>query len=389
MSVPGRYLLAAACAASVLAAGVWACLPELAPLGPATPAAYCGNGVIDVARDAGTTEECDPSSADAGVKGCSAICTIECPGGITDNRTGHCYFLGGDGGGVVTYEEAKSHCRDEGAHVVTFASDEELRRVRDWYAAIPGAEVAFWVGLTVVAEGAPYYTASNADEPGYAIPGQNCAGCYGRPQGSTGYFAQLLVPDGGGPPVGRACVTASKTEVPWYQATCSLPKIGQTQLKAAIVCEREPPGARAQPCDGGMCLEHPSTTKKFLYVSTPTKASEAAAFCKKVNGGSLVMFDSREEREELGREIAHVALRGGPRVATFWIGLSKVADAWSWDDGAGVDSRPTVWGDREPIAAPAGAHAYLQLGLDDDYDTTLAHADTGAGTARPFVCQYR
>jgi hypothetical protein len=388
MSVPGRYLLAAACAASVLAAGVWACLPELAPVGPAT-AAYCGNGVIDVGKDAGPVEECDPSTADAGVKGCSAICTIECPpGGFTDNRTGHCYFLGGDGGGVVTYEEAKSHCRDEGAHVVTFASDEEYRLVHDWYTALPGVEAAFWVGLTVVAEGSPYYTASNADEPGYAIPGQNCPGCYGRPEPATGYFAQLFVPDAGAPALRTECVTASRLDVPWYRASCSLPRYLGQQLKAAIVCEREPPGARSRACDGGQCIQHPSTTKRYLYVSVPANASEAAASCKKL-GGALVMFDSREEREELGREIAHVALRGGPRVATFWIGLSKAADGWRWDDGAGADLRPTVWGDREPVAAPAGARAYVQLGLDDDYDTTLAHADTGSGTARPFVCQYR
>ncbi|MFX7549027.1 lectin-like protein, partial [Acinetobacter baumannii] len=67
------------------------------------------------------------------------------------------------------------------------------------------------------------------------------------------------------------------------------------------------------------------------------RASDAAAACRSV-GGTLVVFASGAEREELWRELSRV--RDVAVESQFWIGLS-LQDAggtgvWRWDDGNAI-----------------------------------------------------
>jgi hypothetical protein len=360
----------------------WACLPDLAPL-PRAAASYCGDGVVDWQKDSGPGEECDPG--EAGAPGCSNVCTIDCPsGGIVDPRSQHCYFLRDQ---AASLREANAACRAEGAHVVTFASEDEYRFVHTWFTSVTRpADAFFWIGLEGNATTAYAYLSTATDEPGFAAPDASvCEGCYGRVPDGGQYFA---VPDGGATaPRQFLCVVATRlAQLPWYQAACSLPTRGPV-----TVCEREPLGSRASPCDGGRCVDVPRTqgTKRYVLVTTPATASAAASACKAFAAGSLVVFDTREEREQVGREVARLLPRDGTPASTFWIGLSSQGGAWRWDDGRPAAAVPPVWGDFEPRPGASAARAYVELGPPDDYDTSLAHADGDAARARPFVCQLR
>ncbi len=171
-TVPAVLLAASVCA-------VWAVIelsacvpdlpdPELPPDAASNPDASssnpCGDGFIALPG-----EQCDPGmgGGDAGTGFCTANCKMVCPdGGFLWESNNHCYTLPGTAGSLD--EAAKTTCTN-GAHVVTFASDEEFEAVTGFFgAADDGGE--FWVGIQTHASVVDY-------EPGWE---PQCAGCYAR-----------------------------------------------------------------------------------------------------------------------------------------------------------------------------------------------------------------
>jgi hypothetical protein len=148
------------------------------------------------------------------------------------------------------------------------------------------------------------------------------------------------------------------------------------------LCEREPPGSRATACNGGICITVAQTTKRYLFVPSDTTADDAKTSCVSL-GGNLVILESREEREQLAREIAQYTGMDG---ATFWVGLA--ADGTGnlvWDDNAAA-TRPSLFGIDAGIAAP-NARVFISLGASDPIDRGLGHLDD-ANNLHPYVCQY-
>jgi len=174
----------------------------------------------------------------------------------------------------------------------------------------------------------------------------------------------------------------------WFQLAQST-----APYAAGVLCEREPPGAGAQTCDGGRCIAVKGTLgkKSYLFVPQQQTAAEADQFCRGLGkNGRLVVLESREEREELMKEVARELAPLNPRANDVWIGLSRSGDAgaWTWDDGRPVTALPDPWGEREPDPAVSGpARAYAGFGTTRAFDVQLAHADA-LTTKRPFVCQY-
>ena len=170
----------------------------------------------------------------------------------------------------------------------------------------------------------------------------------------------------------------------WHAAECD--------AGVATLCEREPAGSRAYPCNGLLCfdilLEARQDTHK-TYVWTPSgakmSADAAASYCGALGGdagtASLVIFQDDEEREQIFYELMH--LNGGPPT-DFWIGLRSAKSLtgkglrWVWDDGNGRGL--PEWGDGEPKATLVGVRAYAsQSSASYDkpatsYDTQLWHA---------------
>ena len=387
------------------------CLPELAPLTaedagdelydvpiPPPPMPLCGNGFID--SDAGDGgEQCDPGSA--GAKGCTDACTIDCFGdaGLVDPTTNHCYFVSTPGAGFdadITRGNADNRCEGSAAHVVTFVSDDEVSEVIGWYRS----NANYWVGLMIptTAPSVQYVTPLVTEEPGWAPDGA-CLGCFahGRVPTDTGFFLAQ-------PEAGLGCVIGVKdTSKPWYGETCF-------QTVARTICEREPPGTRAFPCNvGNYCFDISATfgTKHYLYSPLKLTASIAeTTVCNVLGGdggtsgtGSLVVFQSREEREQVWYVLNHLP-GGAVAPPEFWIGLSSKQGAdggaitplvWTWDDGeplgSGTGGPPIPWGDHEPKSTKPG-YAY-SADTAGNYDSQLAHAqDDFLNTQRPFVCQY-
>jgi hypothetical protein len=356
--------------AAIAVAYAVACLPDLvvAPMTPPPLTHPCGDGFTDL--DAG--EQCDPGTnvidaGDAGAVGCTGACAIACEGKIGTN--GHCYFLVADD----TFDHATKSACGPGAHIVTISSEEELTNV---VAKVPSLDAGapFWVGLH---NDGTNYVAVN-DEPGW---GAGCAGCFGIPADDAGFRTGT----GTGNPL---CVVAT-TDVftPWAKAAC-----GATHH---VICEREPLGSLSDPCadftGNGGCITLRSTKdtgKRYLFVSESTTASDADLECRMLNRGSLVVFASREEREELMRELAVMTAPTPPM--NFWIGLTRGGDAgteWTWDDNAPESAYPLPWAGGEPIASKDGgpARAYADRS-HSNYDNQLAHVE--ATNMYPYVCQY-
>jgi hypothetical protein len=342
-----------------------ACLPDLvvAPVTPPPLTHPCGDGFTDL--DGG--EQCDPGAngIDGGALavGCTGTCTIACEGKVGAN--GHCYFRAPDN----TF--AGSPCGPS-AHIVTIASQEELSSL---VTVVPESE-PFWVGL-LSDDAKTKYTSVN-DEPGWSGA---CAGCFAIPASDAGF-----VP---GAPT-SPCVTATLNAlVPWAEAPCD--------AQHHVVCEREPPGSLSDPCADftgtGGCVSLRGTKdsgKRYLFVSERATASEAERQCRKLSSGRLVVFESREEREELMRELAGMTVPVPP--ARFWIGLARSSDAgWTWDDGtpAGPGGLyPLPWADSEPKPGAGAARAFADRSLSS-YDRQLAHVSDQANTQDSYVCQYR
>jgi hypothetical protein len=352
----------------------FACIPDLpqdSPAGPesgapdaaaeaegSTPVARCGDGVIEIGRG----EQCDPGvtlAPDASLYGCTAACQMVCAGYVWPQND-HCYTVAKSAADI---QLASSNC-GTAAHVVTFASDSELGAV------LGGLDAgrAFWVGMTPYAGEVNGYGAFAAFEPGWSPA---CPGCFA-------HTADAQAPLPGGPAPGEAayCVEAmSDPDASWQQYPCS------DGGKIGVVCEREPVGGYGAKCDGGVCIELVWSfgAKRYVYVSTRMTATDAEAHCNAL-GGTLVVLQSRDEREQLWFEIAKLV----PPDA-FWIGLSLRAGAWVWDDEAGVDAYAAPWAEGQP---GAGAQATLSQTIEQPQPVDDTLATTSVSTAlRPSVCQ--
>jgi hypothetical protein len=373
-----------ACASLLALAAVAACLPDLAPIvapeasvEAVPPFQGCGDGIIATLDDGGDAgESCDPG-ADA-QPGCSADCKIECTGGTIEPKTGHCYFAAGID---TSFMGANARCSLAGgrAHVVTFASQEEADLVSKL--TTPAAPT-YWVGLarsSILSA----YASNHAEEPGFPIPPgtASCTGCFGIGADDAGVFPSE--PDGGT----TDCIAWSNGG--WLQVPCS-PADAGTMTTRTTICEREPIGARAQDCIGGFCFTLANTAgkKRYLVAVSATDPDTAALSCSGLDGGSLVVFESREEREQLAHEIRVRFPDETPQ--PFWIGLVEDGGAWTWADGvvAVEDAgRPLPWGNAQPGNA-AGARAYMNVSTTTTaYDPQLAYADDGGKAARLYICQ--
>jgi hypothetical protein len=325
-----------------------ACIPDLQ-----TSGSYCGDGFVDSAL----AEECDPGPEKAA--GCTAECKIDCKGGIVDPTSGHCYLVFA---ATIARSQAESACLASASHLVTFGSEEELFRL---IPLLPSSVERFWVGL----ERDPttqLYTSVAPDEPGWGPPAR-CPGCWARTDKDDLARAPAAV---GFLP----CVAAStKPQDPWVQTRCEL------QITVSPICEREPPGRTSSECGSAVCITLRKTPAKRYQYFRAGKTSEGASQACKDLGGSLVILESREEREQLVREVSNYS----KDPYSFWIGLAQSNGTWRWDDGVmlGDRGRPLPWGDREP-RGKGRAYVTAHLGA---YDTQLAHADVDA--ERPYVCQ--
>lgn len=375
--------------AATLALGV-ACLPSLSPIADAptpvegsTTFVGCGDGLIATLDDGGDAgESCDPgkpNDPDAQAPGCSA-CRIVCEkDGVIDPRTGHCYFPVDPSD---NYPAAITSCKARGAHVVTFASAAEVTLVQ----GVTGGAGAsgFWVGLSRSSELGEAYGPDRPEEPGFPFPAQQgspgpaggpCEGCFGvgaDPDGGT-----FRIDNPGSAPDTRCVASLSGS---WAQVPCRGPA-------RATLCEREPVGVRAQPCFGGYCFTLPATAgrKSYLVSFLGADLAQAVQSCAQLPGGSLVVLDSAEEREQLGHEIL---IRDDTLVQQeLWIGVVQDGGTWTWEDGVPLASspRPLPWGNAQPAGA-RGIRAFMRLAATA-YDTQLAYADDGSAPPRVFVCQ--
>jgi hypothetical protein len=366
---PRAATLAVGLAAGAAVVTAFSCLPDLQTEAPAVSsvrAPFCGDGVIDP-TDGG--EECDPG--EAGAKGCTRRCVVECAGGFVDREagTGHCYFSAGV---AASDKAANTLCEAKGAHVVTFVSEDERTRLRDALDALDALDAGtYWVGLAYDPTAAAYVSAAPG-EPGWK---SGCAGCFAHLVGA-GAFPKLR-PDAAGDCVGDVDDAGS-----WVQLPCFTPPVAPV----LAICEREPPGVAGVPCDGGSCivLHETAATKRYRIGPDTVTAADAPGACA---GGRLVVLASREEREALMRELGRL-LGQPPLDPSVWIGLSRTdGGAWTWDDGQPLESYPRPWGDKQPRVTLGTARAYVSLATD--YDIALARSDDRAQTAKhPALCEY-
>lgn len=355
-----------------------ACIPDLPPQATADAGddvdevPGCGNGIVDLAAG----EQCDPGvplDPDASFAGCNGLCRMDCRGGYVWPANNHCYAKAANR--ETTELQAIAQCTDN-AHVVTFASVAELQFVTDTIDAGP-----FWVGLGPNGSGSPdLYAALQLYEPGWA---PQCSGC----------FAYTETPDASLPTVtgpNQGCVEGfSVLDASWRQYPCNSTT---TTSKLIVICEREPPGSTAQRCDGGLCIEIPWTrgAKRYVFIGGRFTPDDAAARCASL-GGSLVVFGTRDEREQLWYALAHGGVLG-VTATDIWIGLSLTDAGWAWDDEAGADAYPPPWGFGQPVATPALQRALVHwapAATPISIDLTLAR-NTQAATSTPgaaALCQ--
>jgi hypothetical protein len=220
----------------------------------------------------------------------------------------------------------------------------------------------YWIGLHKEVGSSSYSNVETTIEPGWT---PKCTGCYAR-------FDEAGPPD---PDAGR-CLTASKiADAAWSAAMCA----SKVQGKATL-CEQEPPGHRTTPCLGNnVCfsvaatLGGPPRTKRYVFVPSVLAYADAAKACASL-GASIVVFDSREEREQVAAEVARMA-------DDFWVDLVKAGGTWGWDSGLDPSA---VWAAGEPVSGN-GTYAYVAM-EPGRFDSELAHA---ANDAEPHyvVCQ--
>jgi hypothetical protein len=362
--------------------GAGACIPDLpadhpsaadAPPSdaPLPDPATCGDGYIDLAAG----EECDPPQRDdGGSLGCSDQCKVVCSG-LKWSLNDHCYELMAATASSLQ-DQAGARCASfrGGGHVVTFASEGEFDAVTHYLTNADAG--SFWVGLW---EAPDRFNSVNAYEPGWS---PTCPGCYAHTADAKAPLprSREAIAD----EAAAGCVEAfpDPSKEPWLQYPCS----GSAALR--VVCEHEPEGVHSTACDAGTCINLVATypAKTYVYESVPLAWTDAAALCRGL-GGTLVVLQSRDEREQLWLELSRLSIPP-PRI---WIGLSPAgspdASTWIWDDGTNVDAPdayPSPWGIAQPSAsAPAFlSHTPTQPPVDD----TLARADPTVHTL-PYVCQ--
>jgi len=379
----GAFALLAGLSAGVLGLGA-ACLPDLAPISTeptsgegSTPFVGCGDGVIATLDDGGDAgESCDPgkpNDLDAQSPGCRS-CQIVCEdGGVIDPRTGHCYFAAA---ASDSYQAAITSCKARGAHVVTFASKGEVALVQGRVVGDAGAG-GFWIGLSRSSALGEAYGPDRDEEPGYpSLTQDSCAGCFGVGVDADGGTFAKEDPAG---TVETRCVAARSGA--WFQVPCK----GTSRM---TICEREPVGTRATTCFGGYCFTLPTTAgrKSYLVSFGGAEPTTAMQTCAQLPGGSLVVLDTAEEREQLAHEIL---LHDDAVVdQELWIGVVQDGGTWSWEDGVSLASspRPLPWGNAQPDDA-RGERAFMRLAAPA-YDTQLAYADRDSGApTRLFICQ--
>jgi hypothetical protein len=393
--VAGLTTFAFAAIATTVLTVFGACLPDLAafPDGPDAreastllPSVGCGDGVIETLDDGGDAgESCDPGDAQA--PGC-ASCQLTCDGGAID-PSGHCYFVTSP---TRTYEEARSACGNAGGHIVTFASLREASFATALVEAAGYGDAGYWVGLDKQPGlGEAYGPPAPVTEPGFPNKGKTCSGCFALGD-DAGSFR--LYPDDAGTEDRRCLVALGGA---WLQASCS-----ESQGQFATLCEREPLGERIYPCGGLLCTTLTITAgrKRYVISQFPSTAAQANDLCRtSYDGGSLVMLDSNEEREQLVRElVSRLPVPPLPEALEVWIGLSLKDGVWTWDDGESTDggarpqpwdggARPQPWGNGQPGAGIG--RAFLKITSPPTFDTQLARTDEDASSEklRVFVCE--
>jgi len=360
-------LAAGGCAIAAAVAVAVGCIPDLpADTADAQAAAEsgpprCGDGITQL----GLGEQCDPGvlAPEAAVGSCSKDCKMTCATGFVWSGNNHCYALDSRQAASLD-QEAVNDCNGNG-HVVTFASEEEVAAVTTSL----GAPDAFWMGLDPVVGRTNAYTALALYEPGWS---PTCHGCFAQ--------AAPTSPLPGSP---AGCVEAfSDPDASWQQYPCS------DAGKIHVVCEREPSaGPQSQRCDAGTCIDLVWTfpRKHYVYVASPKLGGDdAQSYCAAL-GGTLVILQSRDEREQLWRELSRMAGVGVP--PDIWIGLSLVDGGWTWGDDAGLDAYPSPFGDGQPKGIGSRAYLVQTLGPPQPLDTTLGHNDVASTTALAFVCE--
>jgi hypothetical protein len=352
--------------------------------------AGCGDGYIDLAAG----EQCDPGSPGSAVGGCNADCTMQCSAdaGFVWAKNNHCYELAGIASSL--YGATRTLCYPPGtaqpAHVATFASEEEFTAV----AARVDAGW-FWVGLQEPMNNNDYTSVAQF-EPGWLA---QCTGCYVHTTDVTMGLPKSPVVGTGG----YYCVQGSSDlkQRAWQMVPCAGIDPG-----LPVVCEREPVGTQAHPCEAGTCIDLVWTqgTKSYVYGAEALTADEAEAACRGI-GGRLVVLRSRDEREQLWKELGKLT-SGVP--GSVWIGLSEVvvsggdagvsdgstaadssaASVWVWDDDAGVDAYVSPWGYDQPRTTAHSPRAYLLNEQPQASDDTTARTDplVAPGTL-PYVCE--
>jgi hypothetical protein len=267
---------------------------------------------------------------------------------------------------ATSLDLAVAYCGNP-AHVVTFASEAELGAVVGHLEA-----GAFWVGLDPIDPTLAQpneYTSLQLFEPGWS---PTCSGCY----------AHAATPSAPLPGPTQGCVEAlPDLDASWQQYPCS------DAGKLHVVCEREPVGVLSVRCDAGVCIDLAWTfgQKQYVYVSQKLAGDDAQQACVAL-GGTLVVLQSRDEREQLWRELSHMAGVTNPPTEV-WIGLTLTDAGWMWANDAAVDAYPPPWGAAQPKGN--GSRAYLlQSTLPPPLlDTTLARNDEVSLNTYPFVCQ--
>jgi hypothetical protein len=264
-----------------------------------------------------------------------------------------------------------------GGHVVTFASDEEFEAVTGALGSSDdGGPYWFWVGMRahLLGLGDNHYDAVIVPryEPGWS---PDCSGCYARATGDGGDFAHNDAGNGGD------CVRSrAAPSVPYWEKYACL---GAPKMR--VICEHEPEEAQLIPTTQGLfSFDLVSTYGKKSYVYDdlmPMTEANAEATCVTL-GGTLVVLESPEEREQLWKQLS---LTSATHV---WIGLATTDGGWAWGDEAGADpdAYPSVWAIGEP-ADGGTRRAYLALTDQHPVDTTLAHTEPLGPPNPGVVCQ--
>ena len=170
---------------------------------------------------------------------------------------------------------------------------------------------------------------------------------------------------------------------PWDQHSCD------SLLTIHVLCRaRAGWGLHFRSCDGGVCIDlvYTAGKKRYVFVADPMGAHDAEAYCA-ARGGTLVVLESRDEREQLWHEARPARSRLPVKV---WIGLAT-DDAGTWTLGRRHPGRrvvPASLGVRQPLCPREGRRS-LQYDPNGTIDDTLAMTAPDAGTALPCKCQIR